>query len=229
MLRRSSGGAAARRLRQAGRVTTDDGERLATWLERLGLADELAAAGLPTFARDDAGRARWTDPSTGGPLPPERLSELAGLLRGAGSDPRHGVPVELLVLARHARLRSELLDTPWHTYETLARVRGATVEATRFAVHKAASTNHLLVVPLDERSIVPAFQLDAEGRSRPDLAPVLAPLLAARMDPWRAWAWLTQPAALTLGKVPEQAVTDPDLADLVRHAAVRLAETVARG
>ena len=44
------------------------------------------------------------------------------------------------------------------------------------------------------------------------------------MDPWRAWAWLTQPAALTFGRAPEEAVTDPEMTDLVLHAAVRLAE-----
>ena len=46
------------------------------------------------------------------------------------------------------------------------------------------------------------------------------------MDPWRAWAWLTEPAALLGGLVPEQAAADPDDADLARHAAVRLAEKV---
>jgi hypothetical protein len=61
-----------------------------------------------------------------------------------------------------------------------------------------------------------------------DIAPLLEPLLAAGMDPWRAWAWLTQPAALTFGRAPEEAVTDPEMTDLVRHAAVRLAEHVAR-
>jgi len=42
------------------------------------------------------------------------------------------------------------------------------------------------------------------------------------MDPWRAWVWLTQPAALTLGKPPERAVVaEPEL---VRTAAEKLAE-----
>ena len=56
---------------------------------------------------------------------------------------------------------------------------------------------------------------------------MLEPLLAARMDPWRAWAWLTQPAGLLGGLVPETAAADPATADLVAHAAVRLAERVA--
>ena len=40
----------------------DVGERLATWMEELGLAAHLAEAGLPTFTRDPAGRAVWSDP-----------------------------------------------------------------------------------------------------------------------------------------------------------------------
>jgi len=31
------------------------GERLAAWLEGLGLADQLGPAGLPTYERDSAG------------------------------------------------------------------------------------------------------------------------------------------------------------------------------
>ena len=187
------------------------GEQLADWLEELGLAEQLEEAGLPTFTRDDAGRAVWSEP--------DRVAELDRALRSQGDDPEHGVPVHLVVLARQARVRTELLATLWHTYESLGEVRGTSVDATRFAVHKAAAEHRLLVVPLEERAIVPAFQLGADGELRPDLAPVIGPLLEARMDPWRVWAWLTQPAALTLGQAPEQA--DPELA---RVAAERLAQ-----
>jgi hypothetical protein len=147
----------------------------------------------------------------------------------AGPVSEHDVDLGRLLRERQERLRAELLQTPWFTYETLAEVRGASVDATRYAVHKAAQAHRLLVVPVDERSVVPAFQLTPDGEPRSDLAPVLEPLLVAGMDPWRAWAWLTQPAALTLGQAPERAVTDPELADLVRHAAVRLAERLPRG
>ena len=205
---------------------SEAGERLATWLEELGLATTLAAAGLPTFERDAQGRARWGEPGTGAPLTLDRLGELDRLLHSEGSDPRHAVPVPLVLIARQARLRGELLASPWFTYATLAELRGATLEATRFAVHKAGQTHRLLVVAADERTIVPAFQLTAEGEPRPELEAVLEPLLAARMDPWRAWAWLTQPAALLGGLVPERAAADPATADLVAHAAARLAERV---
>ena len=203
------------------------GERLASWLEGLDLGAHLAAAGLPTFERDEQGRAAWSEPGTGAPLTLERLEELDRLLHSEGSDPQYAVPVPLVLIARQARLRGELLASPWFTYETLAELRGASLEATRFAVHKAGQTHRLLVVAADERTLVPAFQLTAEGEPRPDLAAVLEPLLAAGMDPWRAWAWLTQPAGLLGGLVPERAAADPATADLVAHAAVRLAERVA--
>ncbi|GGO73051.1 hypothetical protein [Nocardioides deserti] len=207
------------------------GEELATWIERLGLEGHLTEAGLPTFRRDGGAgsAARWIDPGTGQDLSLAQLQDVERLLRNEGTEPEHAVPVALVVLRRHARLRAELLATPTFDYAALAEVRGTSVDATRFAVHKAASTHRLLVVPVDERSVVPAFQLTGEGELRPDLAPVLEPLLAARMDPWRVWAWLTQPAALLGGLVPEQAVTDPETADLVLTAAVRLAERVAAG
>ena len=203
------------------------GERLATWLEGLGLESHLGTAGLPTYDRDDQGRARWTDPGTGEPLTHRQLEQLDALLHGEGSDPEHAVPVSLVLVARHARLREELLASSWFTYETLAELRGTSLEATRFAVHKAGNEHRLLVVPSGDRTLVPGFQLTASGEPRPDLAPVLEPLLAAGMDPWRAWAWLTQPAALLAGEVPERAAADPASADLVAVAAVRLAERVA--
>jgi hypothetical protein len=203
--------------------TPELGEQLAAWLEELGLADHLAAAGLPTFVRGPDGSATWTE-ATGEPVPADRLEELDRQLRSQGDDPRHGVPVPLVLLARQARLRAELFASPWFTYETLAEVRGATVDATRFAVHKAAAEHRLLVVAADERTLVPAFQLTAAGEPRPELAAVVEPLLAARMDPWQVWAWLTQPVALLGGQVPERLAADPGEAAVVAHAAARLAQ-----
>lgn len=202
----------------------DLGDRLATWLEGLGLAAHLAAAGLPTFVRDDAGRAVWTDPRTGEALTRDQLAELDEVLHEEGTEPEHAVPVALVQVARRARLREQLLASPRHSYESLAQLRGTSVNAARFTVHKGASRHRLLVVDVDGQAVVPAFQLTPEGEVRRDLAPVLEPLLAAGTDPWRVWAWLTQPAALLGGLVPEQAAADPETADLVLHAAVRLAE-----
>ncbi len=212
---------------QGGSPRAELGQRLAAWLEELGLESHLATAGLPTYQRRDDGLAVWTDPGTGEPLTLAQLEQLDALLHGEGSEPEHAVPVSLVLIARHARLREELLASPWFTYETLAELRGASVDATRFAVHKAGNEHRLLVVPAGDRTLVPAFQLTADGEPRADLAAVLAPLLAAGMDPWRAWAWLTQPAALLGGEVPERAAADPANADLAAVAATRLAERVA--
>lgn len=206
---------------------SERGQRIAAWLEEIGLADQLDQAGLPTYRRDADGLARWTDPVTSADMSEEQLEALEKLLRSEGSDPEHAVPLQLVQLARKAKVRAALLESPWFTYDTLAAVRGASVNATRFAVHKSAADNRLLVVAHEARTLVPAFQLDPQGEVRPELVDVLAPLLAAGMDPWSAWAWLTQPAALLGGAVPEQAATDPEEAPVVRHAAVRLAERVA--
>lgn len=200
--------------------------RLADWIDELGLAAHLADAGLPAFTRGDDGTALWVEAGSGEPLSEERLAELDASLRDHGDDPAHGVPVALVLLARKARLRAELLRTPAWTYDHLAEVRGASVNATRFWVHKQAQSHRLLTVSQSEHLLVPAFQLAEGGDVRPELLPVLEPLLAAGTDPWDAWIWLTQPAGLLGGDVPERLAADPDEAALVAHAATRLAQRV---
>ena len=59
---------------------------------------------------------------------------------------------------------------------------------------------------------------------RSELLAVLEPLLASGMHPWRAWIWLTSPAALLGGAVPHEAARDPEELPVVQHAAVALAE-----
>ena len=200
---------------------------LADRLEQLGLADQLAAAGLPSYARDETGRPHWTDPGTGQPLTHAQLTELDGLLRSQGEDPAHAVPLELVQLSRQAHVRRVLLESDWHTYASLAEARGADERETRLECVRAAAAHELLLVSNGQVRMVPAFQLDAHLRPRADLAPLLRPLLAAGMEPWRTWAWLTQPAALLAGEVPERAAADPELEAMAATAAVRLAEQVA--
>lgn len=199
--------------------------RLADWIDELGLTAHLADAGLPSFARDEAGVPTWSE-ADGEPLSDERLAQLDVSLRDHGDDPAHGVPVALVLLARKARLRAELLTTPAWTYDHLAQIRHTSVNATRFWVHKQAQAHGLLTVSQGEHLLVPAFQLTASGDVRPELLPVLEPLLAAGTDPWDAWIWLTQPAGLLGGDVPERLAADPEEAALVAHAATRLAQRV---
>ncbi|MCW2738262.1 hypothetical protein [Nocardioides sp.] len=198
--------------------------RLASWLEGLGLADQLAAAGLPTYDRDAGGVVHWHDPARGEPLAPDRLSELDGLLRSVGDDPAHAVPVGLVRLRREGRVRAALLDGGWLGYAEVGRLRGVSENAARFALHKAAERRTVLLVQHEGATLVPTFQLDDQGQVRSELLAVLEPLLTAGVDPWRAWIWLTTPAALLGGAVPHEAARDADELPVVQHAAVALAE-----
>lgn len=201
-------------------------EQTAAWLEALGLDEHLAEAGLPTFIRDDDGLVLWHDVDGQTPLSVERLLQLDRSLRSQGDDPTHAVPVPLVLLARKARLRRVLYEAEQPGYDRLAAVRGTSVNATRFAAHKAKESADLLLVAAGDEVLLPAFQFDGAGQVRTELAPVLRALLGAGMDPWDAWIWLTQPAGLLGGEVPEQLAADPDEAELVAHAAVRLAERI---
>lgn len=202
----------------------DLGEALATWLEALGLSDQLADAGLPTYERDAAGTARWRDPASGEPLTADRLAELDGLLRSVGDDPAHAVPIGLVRLRRESRARAALLDGGWLDYAAVGRLRGISENAARFAVHKAADRRSILLVQHDGATLVPDFQLDGVGQVRGELLVVLEPLLAAGIDPWRAWVWLTHPAALLGGGVPHEVARDPEELPVVQRAAIALAE-----
>lgn len=201
----------------------DVGEQLALWLERLGLADQLAVAGLPTYERGVDG-VTWRDPATGDPLTDDRLAELDRLLRSVGDDPSHAVPIGLVRLRREGRARAALLDGGWLDYAAVGRLRGVSENAARFALHKAAERRAVLLVQHDAAMLVPSFQLDADGQVRDELLTVLEPLLAAGIDPWRAWIWLTSPAALLGGAVPAEAARDPEELPVVQRAAVALAE-----
>jgi hypothetical protein len=196
---------------------------LASWLEGLGLSEQLAAAGLPTYVRDASGGVHWSDPATGEALSDERLTELDALLRSTGEDPTHGVPIALVRLRRDARVRAELLDGGWLDYAGVAERRGISLNAARFVVHKAAERRTLLLVQHEGTILVPSFQLDEAGEVREELLTVLEPLLAA-VDPWRAWIWLTTPAGLLGGAVPHEAARDPEELPVVQRAAIALAE-----
>lgn len=198
--------------------------RLASWLEGLGLAEQLAAAGLPTYERDADGVVQWRDPASGEPLDDVRLAELDRMLRAVGDDPAHAVPIALVRLRRESRVRAELLDGGWLDYAGVGLLRGVSENAARFALHKAAERRGVLLVPHEAATLVPSFQLDDEGQVRSELLSVIEPLLAAGIDPWRAWVWLTTPAGLLGGAVPHEAARDPEEMPVVQRAAIALAE-----
>jgi hypothetical protein len=201
----------------------DIGARLADWLEDLGLADQLADAGLPTYDRAD-GVVRWREPGTVELLSDERLADLDRQLRAQGDDPTYAVPVALVRLRREATVRAELLDGGWLDYAGVAALRGTSEDAARFAVHKAASRRSLLLVQQGGATLVPSFQLDDAGEVRTELLAVLETLLSADVDPWRAWIWLTTPAGLLGGEVPHELARDSEELPVVQRAAVALAE-----
>ncbi|MCB0951087.1 MAG: hypothetical protein K0U84_22220 [Actinomycetia bacterium] len=58
----------------------------------------------------------------------------------------------------------------------------------------------LFTVKHDGRTIIPAFQLDADGEPRPELQPVLQPLIDAGVQSWALWTWLTSPTSLLSGR-----------------------------
>ncbi|MDR7252150.1 hypothetical protein J2X46_001126 [Nocardioides sp. BE266] len=200
----------------------DIGERLASWLEELGLSDQLAAAGLPTYDRKD-GVVRWREPGTVEPLSAERLADLDRQLRAQGDDPAHAVPVALVRLRREARERAALLAAGWLDYAGVAALRGISEDAARFALHKAHNRRAVLLVQQEGATLVPSFQLDATGEVRTELLVVIETLLSAGVDPWRAWIWLTTPAGLLGGDIPHEAARDPEELPIVQRAAVALA------
>lgn len=204
--------------------SVERGARLAAWLEELGLAGQLEAAGLPTYVRRADGSVTWTEPGSEAPVSCERLEQLDDLLHAEGDDPAHAVPVGLVALRRQARVRAALLDGGWLSYARVGERRGVSENAARFAVHRAHERHALLLVQYEGRTLVPTFQLDDAGEVRPELLAVLEPLLAAGTDPWLVWSWLTTPAALLGGAVPHEAARDPEERPLVEHAALRLAE-----
>ena len=208
---------------------TRSARELADWLDDLQLSEQLAAAGLPTFERDAHGEVAWRDPHTGAPLDPTQLTDLDRLLHSDGDDPSRAVPIGLVQLRRLAMVRQRLLASACFDYESLARHRGTSINATRYAVHKAAQEHALLIVTVGDGVVVPAFQLTDAGELRPELGPVLNPLLASGMDPWRIWGWLCEPAALLGGLVPTEAAGDPEQVEVVIAAAQALGRTSTSG
>ena len=93
-----------------------------------------------------------------------------------------------------------------------------------WSAYDDAERRTVLLVPHEGATLVPSFQLDDQGQVRDELLAVIEPLLAAGVDPWRAWVWLTTPAGLLGGAVPHEAARDPEELPLVQHAAVALAE-----
>lgn len=150
------------------------------------------------------------------------LRELTAVLPDSVS------PASLRQATREAAHRQHLLQTPTYTYEDLRLLRGDTsVQATRTAVSRMVAKRILFTVPVaNRRVVVPAFLLTDEGRPRPELAPILAPLMDAGVGPWQLWTWLTSPTGLLSGGVPADMAADPEEAPRAAVAARRFAASL---
>lgn len=116
-------------------------------------------------------------------------------------------PASLAQAQRLASRRDALLATPVYTHESLQQMRGdARESSTRTWLARRRQARELFTVKHDGRTIIPAFQLDADGEPRPELQPVLQPLIDAGVQGWALWTWLTSPTSLLSGQTPEQLV-----------------------
>lgn len=135
-------------------------------------------------------------------------------------------PASLNQARREAAHRQRLLRTPSYDYETLRGLRGEpTVRATRTAVSRMRAKNQLFTVSatVGRTVVIPAFLLTDACEPRPELQPLLEPLLTAGLGPWQLWTWLTSPTGLLSGQVPEAVAAEPATAERAAVAARRFA------
>jgi hypothetical protein len=133
-------------------------------------------------------------------------------------------PATLAQAQRLAGHRDALLATPVYTHDTLSALRGdAKTSSTRTWLTRRRDHHELFTVSHNGRTLIPAFQLDEQGRPRPELQPILEALADAGLIGWSLWTWLTTPTALLSGASPEQLAHQAPAR--VLRAARRLAAT----
>jgi len=116
-------------------------------------------------------------------------------------------PASLAQAQRLAAHRNALLATPAYTHESLQQVRGDAKESsTRTWLSRRRDAREAFTVSHGGRTIVPAFQFDADAEPRPELQPVLQTLIDGGVQSWALWTWLTASTPLLSGAVPEQLV-----------------------
>lgn len=126
----------------------------------------------------------------------------------------HGVSLTpAATLSQSKRLathRNALLATPFHTYKSLSEQRDSSESNTRTWVARRRQAHRLFTVDHDGRTLIPAFQIDEDGKLRTELAPILAALAQGGVRDWSLWTWLASPTSFLSGEVPERiATTDP--------------------
>lgn len=114
-------------------------------------------------------------------------------------------PASLAQAQRLAARRDALLATPVYTHESLREVRGdARESSTRTWLARRKDARELFTLKHEGRTIIPAFQLDADGEPRAELQLILRTLIDAGVQGWSLWTWLTSSTSLLSGEIPEQ-------------------------
>lgn len=107
---------------------------------------------------------------------------------------------------RIRELRTRLLESGAHNYESLARGRNCTVDAVRQFVSRARAKHQLITVQHKERTFVPQFLLDDVLNPIPEFAPIIARLTEVGERGWAAWTWLVTPSSWLDGETPAELV-----------------------
>lgn len=93
------------------------------------------------------------------------------------------------------------------TYKTLAELRGTRESGARSWVNRLRRDNLLFTVEVKGKTLIPNVQLSADGQLNELVSEQLVqPLLAAGMEPWSLWSWLTSPTGLLSGEIPADAI-----------------------
>jgi hypothetical protein len=157
----------------------------------------------------------------------EAAAKRTTLLRAmmvAGVDP---IPAETIAQARRlARQREHLLTSGAYTTEALRELRGdAKSSTTRTWLARRRAADEVFTVTHDGSTLVPAFELDEEGRPRKAIASVLRALAPAQLDGWATWTWFASGSPWLGGAVPSEVLAvDPPR---VARAASRFAANAA--
>jgi hypothetical protein len=127
---------------------------------------------------------------------------------------------------RLTRQRERLLATGAYNTEALGALRGDSKStATHTWLSRRRKANELFTVTHDGNTLVPAFQLDGDGRPRKGIGEILKALAPVQLGEWATWTWFTSASPWLGGAVPsEMLAVDPVR---VTRAASRFASNAA--